>query len=310
VKRTLISPGLVRSLLIVAVVAAVVAFVGLRLAEGEPPPPREGTMSTPVPPDPSPEAATIEPPSSITIAGQEVALAPGMRYYEGDAISTMPPPGPPRTVRRVEYDSEPGEIGTSWLSLDEEGRITGSYIRPEDLAVFQPLLDAALPQSPTTATIAGKEFTLAPGMRSGQLLPARNSSTKVWCINYTSIPAKAVMSLLCVDQDWNTVRNEVHPDDLALYQPLLDAVTSQLPQEVVINGHKVWPVPGAALVRVIEDCPPASASTHPCGHVSYTIRRSGFSFITFDEKEIIVENLAPEDRADFQPVFDAFSESQ
>ena len=306
----LFSLGVARSVLIVAVVAIVVAFLGLRLAEGEPPPPRTGTLSTPVPPDPSPESPVAEPPSSITIAGKEVALAPGMRYSEG-GVSTMPPPGPPRTLRRVEYDSDPAAPGFSWLTLDEEGRIAGSYIRPEDLAVFQPLLDAALPQLPTTATIAGKEFTLAPGMRAGDGgLPARNSTTRVWCIRYTSIPVKPASSSLCVDQDWNTVTNGIDPDDLALFQPLLDAVTSQLPETVVINGHKVWPLPGAVLVRVIDDCPPASMTTDPCRPITYTIRRSGFSFIIFDEKEIITENLAPEDRADFQPVFDAFSESQ
>ena len=225
-KRTLISFGLVRSVLIVAVVAGGVTFVGLRLAEGEPPSPREATLSTPVRPEPSPEPPIAEPPSSITVAGEEVALAPGMRYYEGLATSTMPPPGPPRTLRRVVYDSNPSEIGSSWLSLDEEGRITGSYIRPEDLAVFQPLLDGALPQLPTTATIAGKEFTLAPGMMAGQLLPARNSTTRVWSIKYISIPAKAGTSLLWVDEDWNIVRNEVHPEDLPLYQPLLDEASA------------------------------------------------------------------------------------
>jgi len=51
-------------------------------------------------------------------------------------------------------------------------------------------------------------------------------------------------------------------------------------------------------------------STDPCRPITYTIRQSGTSFIVFDDKEIITENLAPEDRADFQPVFDAFSESQ
>jgi hypothetical protein len=303
-KTALFSLGLIRSLLIVVVVATVVAFLGLRLAEGEPPPPRTGTLSTPVPPDPSPEPAISEPPSSITIAGQEVALAPGMRYSEG-GVSSNPPPGPPREIRTVRYDPDPATQGNSWLSLDEEGRLGGSHIRPEDLAVFQPLLDAALPRLPTTATIAGKEFTLAPGMRAGQLLPARNSTTRVWCIYYTSIPAKPAMSLLCVDQDWNTVRNEVDPDDLAVYQPLLDSVTSELPESVVINGHEVWPLPGAALVRVIDDCPPASVTTDPCRDVTYTIRRSGTSFIIFDEEEIITENLAPEDRADFQPILDA-----
>jgi hypothetical protein len=227
-----------------------------------------------------------------------------MRYSEG-GVSTMPPPGPPRTLRRVEYDSDPAAPGFSWLTLDEEGRLAGSYIRPEDLALFQPLLDAALLQLPTTATIAGKEFTLAPGMRAGQLLPARNSTTRVWCIRYTSIPVKPASSSLCVDQDWNTVGNRIDPDDLALFQPLLDAVTSQLPETVVINGHKVWPLPGAALRRVIEDCPPASMNADPCRPITYTISRSGTSFITFDEEEIITENLAPEDRADFQPILDA-----
>ncbi len=303
-KKALFSLGLMRSLMIVAVVATVVAFLGLRLAEGEPPPPRTGTVSMPVPPDPSPESPIAEPRSSITIAGKEVALAPGMRYYEG-GISTMPPPGPPRTLRRVEYDSDPAAPGFSWLTLDEEGRLVGSYIRPEDLAVFEPLLDAALPELATTATIAGKEFTLPPGMGGGEGLPARQSTTRVWCIHYTSLPAKPAMSLLCVDQDWNTVRNEIGPDDLAVFQPLLDAVTSELPETVVINGHEVWPLPGAVLKRIIEDCPSASMTTDPCRDVTYTIRRSGTSFITFDEKEIITENLAPEDRADFQPVFDA-----
>lgn len=52
-KKALLSLGLVRSVLIVAVVATVVAFLGLRLAEGEPPPPRTGTMSRPVPTEPS-----------------------------------------------------------------------------------------------------------------------------------------------------------------------------------------------------------------------------------------------------------------
>ncbi len=224
-KKALLSLGVARSVLIVAVVATVVTFLGLRLAEGGPPPPRTGTMSTPVPTEPSPESPVAEPPSSITIAGKEVALAPGMRYSEG-GVSTMPPPGPRREIRTVRYDPDPATQGNSWLSLDEEGRLGGSHIRPEDLAVFQPLLDAALPRLPTTATIAGKEVTLAPGMRAGQLLPARNSTTRVWCIYYTSIPAKPAMSLLCVDQDWNTVRNEIDPEDLPLYQPLLDEASA------------------------------------------------------------------------------------
>ena len=296
-------------LLIVSVVAAVVAFVGLRLAEGEPPPPRRATVSTPVLPGPSPEPLTAEPPSSITIAGEEVSLAPGMRYYEGGA-STMPPPGPPRNHRTIRYDSDPSEIGHSWLSLDDEGRITASYIRPEDLAVFEPLLDAALPQLPTTTTIAGKEITLAPGMTSGELLPGRGSTTRVWCIHYTSLPANPQMSVLCVDQDWNTVSNEIDLDDRALFQPMLDIVASGLPESLLINGHQVWPLPGAALKRVFNDCPPASITADPCRDITYTISRSAFSFIIFDEEEIIVDQLAAEDRADFQPVFDAFSASQ
>ena len=308
-KKALFRLGVARSVLIIAAVAAVVAFLGLRLAEGEPPPPRTGTLSTP-----APTAAAKTPvapyarPDSIGVAGTDVPLAPRMTYHESDVAD--PATGELRTVREIWYDPKPEVLGVSWLSLYEDGRISRSHILAEDMRVFQPLLDAALPQLPTTETIAGKEFTHAPGMGAGQLLPARNSTTRVWCIHYTSIPVKPAGSSLCVDQEWNTVSYGIDPDDLALFQPLLDSVTSQLPETVVVNGHKVWPLPGAALQRVIENCPPSSVNTNACRPITYTIRRSGFSFIIFDETEIITENLAPEDRADFQPVFDAFSASQ
>ncbi len=53
-KKGLFGLGLIRSLLVIAVVAAVVGVIGTRLAEGEPPPPRTGTLPTPpVPTEPS-----------------------------------------------------------------------------------------------------------------------------------------------------------------------------------------------------------------------------------------------------------------
>ena len=206
-------------LLIVAVVAGVVAFVGLRLAEGEPPPPRRATLSTPVPPSPSPEPQTAEPPSSMTIAGEEVALAPGVRYR----LSETGPPGPSRNLRTIEYDSDPSEIGFSWLALDDEGRIAGSHILPKDLATFQPLLDAALPPLPGSISIGGKEVPLAPGMRYGELLPALGSTKTVWWVFYDSIPVKPEVSSLTLDEDGTIFKSHILPEDLPLFQPLLDA---------------------------------------------------------------------------------------
>jgi hypothetical protein len=303
-KRFLPSLDVVRSLLIVAVVAAVVGVVGTRLAEGDPPPPADTPPppgSTPPPfdpalfPFPSPEP-TRAPPTSVTIRGKEIPLAPEMTYVEfsrgGPTITYSPSGAAPRH---------------SWLSLNDEGRIRASHILAEDLPLFQPFIGAALPQLPTTAVIAGREVTLPPGMTAGELLPAAGSATKVWCATLTPIPVKPTPSLLCVDQDWNTVRNEIHPDEGDAFQPLLEAVTSELPDRVVVNGYSVWPLPGAALQRVIEHCEAGTEATVPCGTATYTIRRSGFSFIVFREDGIVIDSVAPEDRADLKPVFDAFS---
>lgn len=309
-KRFLPSLGVVRSLLIVAVVAAIVGVVGTRLAEGDPPapinPPPPG--STPPPPGPDVQATAIShippkptrmPPTSVTIRGKELPLPAGMSYGQLSGA------GPTLT-----WDPEPQRPGVSWLSLSDEGRITASHILAEDLPRFQPFIDAALPQLPTTATIAGQDVILPPGMTASQLLPAAGSATKVWCATFTPIPLNltaSAPSLLCVDQDWNTVRNEIHPDEGDAFQPLLEAVTSELPDTLDVNGHRVWPLPGAALQRVIERCEAGKEGTVSCG--TYTIRRSGFSFIVFNEDGIIIESVAPEDRADFKPVFDAFNTS-
>lgn len=134
--------------------AAIIIFVGLRLAAGEPtepmPPPQDlfGTV-IPVPSDAPRGYLEPEPtfPSSITIRGVQVPLARGMTYGQGSAICD--PPCPPTTgeIWRVVYDSEPAQSGHSWLAFDENFRVLGSWIRPEDEDEFQPLIDELTPGS-------------------------------------------------------------------------------------------------------------------------------------------------------------------
>ena len=116
-----------------------------------PPPPEAegGTIEVPADWTPPPEV-TPPPPTHITIRGQQVPLAPGMTFGRvvatGDGIpepGATPPPTPAyREVWQVAYDSNPGEIGYSKLTFDENFNILTEAIRPEDQGEFQPILDA------------------------------------------------------------------------------------------------------------------------------------------------------------------------
>lgn len=221
--------GVAGIIVIVAAVVAVVGVVGTQLvAEGDPKPPVR-LIPTPELPDPSvrlspaPQPSPYVQPESIDVAGTEVGLAPGIVFLPrvSGVGSSAEASGP---YRMVQYHSGSGML--SWLTLDEEGRILGSHILAEDLPVFQPLLDAALPQLPTTATIVDKEFTLPPGMSAGQLQRSVNSTDRTWSIAYTSLPAKPKESILWVNQDWEIVRNDVQPEDIPVFQPILDAASA------------------------------------------------------------------------------------
>ena len=107
-----------------------------------PPPEAEGGTSV-VPPGltPPPEA-TPAPPMSITIRGQEVPLAPGMRYWLSNPSIDPAPSSPIQDRWMVVYDSDPNTPGDSWITFDLDYNLLGSHIRPEDEEEFQPLLDA------------------------------------------------------------------------------------------------------------------------------------------------------------------------
>jgi hypothetical protein len=220
VKKALFSLGLIRSLLIVVVVATVVAFLGLRLAEGEPPPPRTGTLSTPVPPDPSPESPVTEPRSSITIAGEEVPLSPQMKVR----TTAYGPPGPPGLFTMIEYDADPETPEFSQLLLDADGRIVSAYILPEDLRVYQPLLDAALPQMieiraqevplPAGATVSGAIAECPPP----DLAPPGAGR----CSPHPTIVQRGV-SFVTFDEV-GIIAERIAPEDEADFQPVVDAL--------------------------------------------------------------------------------------
>ena len=147
-KKARFSLGLIRSLMIVAVVATVVTFLGLRLAEGEPPPPRNPPLSTPVPTAPvivpfpaqTPLGEPSSPvqPSSIVINGQEVPLPPGATTGKIIADCVPPAVAPPG---RCSPFLDIIQRGDSFISFDELG-IIAERIAPEDEADFQPVVDA------------------------------------------------------------------------------------------------------------------------------------------------------------------------
>ena len=108
-----------------------------------PPPPEADGGTSVVPPGVTiPPEITPPPPTSITIRGQQVPLAPGMRYWLSNPSIDPAPSSPIQDRWMVTYDSDPNTPGDSWITFDLDYNLLGSHIRPEDEEEFQPLLDA------------------------------------------------------------------------------------------------------------------------------------------------------------------------
>jgi hypothetical protein len=153
--RRLLATMLIRKspsrLLLAAGILSAAALAGLLLLSGwltsedSPgliPPRPEAEGGTIVPPSltPPPEAPPPEP-TFIMMKGRQVPLAPGMTYRLTVGIGD-----PGGTISDemwfVTYDSNPAEVGDSWLAFDKSYNLRGSHIRLEDQEEFQPLLDA------------------------------------------------------------------------------------------------------------------------------------------------------------------------
>jgi hypothetical protein len=165
-------------------------------------------------PLPSP---TISPPKTIVVKGTEVMLPAGVKVVHPwqllvgwDIESSL----------RITYRSSPEVELFSWLTLDGSGSIIASHVRPEDMAVFQPVLDAAGPPLAPVITIAGETVQLAPGMRVGESAYCRDP--KVYIIEYDPIPARPIGSFMTIAEDGTILKQSIAPADTPVFQALLD----------------------------------------------------------------------------------------
>jgi hypothetical protein len=81
-----------------------------------------------------------ESPGSLTIAGVPITLPPGMKFSGVLGVDTP--------AWRLEYDPEPinlaPDAGISYMTIDENGRISGEKIKPEHLPAFAPFFSVAV----------------------------------------------------------------------------------------------------------------------------------------------------------------------
>jgi len=88
-----------------------------------------------------PEVMPASPPH-IIIKGQQVMLAPGMRYWRSSPEVDPAPPSPIPERWMVTYDSDLTTLRDSWITFDLDYNLLASHIRPEDGEAFQPIVDA------------------------------------------------------------------------------------------------------------------------------------------------------------------------
>ena len=191
-------------------------------------PPREAEGGTSVVPPgltPPPEV-TPSPPTHITIRGQQVPLAPGMRFGRLGPPQCDPSPCPQEMSWQVSYAAGPAALGYSLLVFDEDHNLVESKIKPEHQDEFQPLLDVLL----ASIIIRGEPIPLLAGMTYGRgvevcdPLPCRFRG--FWHVEYDSPPTESSPSRLIFDADYNVAENSVRPEDQDEYQPLLDALAA------------------------------------------------------------------------------------
>jgi hypothetical protein len=166
VRRSVLRPRNLVSVIAATGIAAFVVFLGLRMAEGQPPTPAPtGEEVIPVPTDivlPTPGPLTIVFPggSTVNVRGTDIQLPPGITYSEGFVSEGV------GRVRLLQYDDDLANPGYSWIRLDDNGVIEDSQIRPQDAARFEPLVEAlgGLP-TPSVIEIEGRQVRLSRGMK-------------------------------------------------------------------------------------------------------------------------------------------------
>ncbi len=149
-KKALFRLGLIRSLLAIVVVAAVVGVIGARLAEGEPPPPRTPTLSTPpVPTEPSIIPAHVVRWGNVTLTLPADSGLTAVRSFWG------PDSDPPAIFLRSRGN------GGSSLAIDAEtGEVLSDRVEPEDRAAVNQVLQ--------TLTVSPLDRDTAPWPYSGE----------------------------------------------------------------------------------------------------------------------------------------------
>jgi hypothetical protein len=213
---------------VVITTASVVAFLGLRLAEGDPSPPGPTREVIPVPSDipvPSFDALEFAAPidRSVTIEGKTIQVPEVLSVTrgwisEGIGLST-----------RVSYQPDRNQPATSWVILNGAGLIQESSIRPEDSILFQPLLAhvSSLP-SPSGAerpTAGGRDLPLTVGMTAVRVVwntHVGQADEYAWLI---TLRYGDGVSRLYVDDKANALKVDIRLSHVPVFAPILAVLT-------------------------------------------------------------------------------------
>jgi hypothetical protein len=326
-------------------VAALVVFLGLRLAAGELPADDPGPTAPAWLPTPDPDAqsgvplvAVIQPsqggsdPAGMVIQGERLAFDAVVLFSKIQQIGAQP--GQTGTFWVVQYDSNPNDEELSYLFLDLQGRITRRSILPGDETIMQQVMDAAPTSSSPVLTIAGTEIVLTSGMRYVEE-PQEPGAKRVWIVSYEAIPRHDENSYAFVNEDGRLLRADIHPNDRTVFEPLLSLVASlgfstppveppevevePLPtslgnpvvtsssggKTISVRGVDIYLPPGVGLGSAILTCVEGSA----CDESPQIISR-GDSFIAFYDTGVAGWHFLPGDETDFQPILDALGAVQ